>query len=100
MTLLLLIPVEFVPSVSNLFVLIGLKLWLQLDHQVLTLPGVHFLGVWGGFVGVEIWGIEVKVFYPLLSSLNALIFFLREGKGVTFLLHRVKMVASTVWSFW
>ena len=84
MRLILLVPIRFVPKVSNLFVLIGLKWWLWLDHQVLTFPGACFLGFWGGFVGVEIWGVHVKVFCLLLSSLNALIFFLREGKGHTF----------------
>ena len=84
MMLILPVLIEFVPSVSTQLVLIQLKWWLRLDHQVLTLPGVHFLEILGGFVGVESEGIQVNVICPLLSSLKAFIFFLKEGKGLHF----------------
>ena len=98
MMLMLFTFVKSAPSVSTWLVLIGLKWWLWLDHQVLTLPGVHLLGILRGFMGVESGGIQVNVICPLLSSLKAFIFFLKEGKGVTLLLHGVQMVVSMVWS--
>ena len=59
--LILLVLVGSVPNVLNQLVFIGLKWWLQLDHQVLTLPGAPFLGCLGGFVGVESKGIQGEV---------------------------------------
>ena len=100
MMLILPVLIKFVPSISTQLVLIGLKWWLQLDHRVLTLPGACLLGILGGFVGVESEGIQVNVVCPLLSSLKAFTFFLKEGKGITLLLHGVKMVVSMVWSLW
>ena len=90
MMLILPVLIRFVPSISTQLVLIRLKQWLWLDHQVLTLPGVHFLGILGGFIGVESEGIQVNVICPLLSSLKAFIFLLKEGKGITLLLHSSK----------
>ena len=40
-----------------------------------------------------------KTFLSLYSSLYAWILHLREGNGVTFLLHEVNIVDSMVWSF-
>ena len=94
--LILFASIRSVPNILSQLVLTGLKQWLQLDHLVLTLPGVHFLGFLGGFVRVLTRCMQVRVIHPLVSSLKALMFFLKEEKGVTLLLHGVKMVVSVV----
>ena len=48
----------------------------------------------GGPCQGRVWRAQVNVICPLLSSLKAFILFLKEGKGVTLLLHGVKMVVS------
>ena len=96
MIMILLTSVGSFPNMLILFVFIRMNKWLQLDHFSPDLALGTFLGFQEGFVRVEIWGIQVEFICPLLSSLNALIFLPREEKGITFLLHIVKMVDSVV----
>ena len=92
----------FVSGVLGLLIFIGLNQFLP-DHLVLILPVVCFLRFLGILVGVENWTVLPSfhgiVIFCLLSSWNACIFYLREGNGITFLLHGVKIIDSTVWSF-
>ena len=59
------------------------------------LVGVVFLLYW-----VEAWKTGEKgLTSSLCSSLNACIFFWREGKGFTYLIHGLQLVDWVVWSF-
>ena len=92
----------FVSRVLGLLIFTELKLFLP-DHLVLILPVVHFLRFLGILGGVGNWNMLPSfhgiVISCLLSSWNACIFHLREGNGITFLLHGVKIMHSVVWSF-
>ena len=92
----------FVSGVSGLLIFIGLNLFLP-DHLFLILPVICFLRFLGIFGGVENWNVlpsfQGIVICCLLSSWNVCIFHLREGNGITFLLHGAKIMDSMVWSF-
>ena len=88
-------------EVLGLHIFKGLNLFLP-DHLVQILPVVHFLGFLGISGGAEI-GMcchySMVSLFSVLSSSNASIFSFIEGKGITFLLHGVKIMDSMVWSF-
>ena len=94
--------ITFVSGVLGLLIFIGLNLILP-DYLVLLLPAVCFLGFLGIFGRVKNWNTLPSfhgiVVFCLLSSWNAYIFCLREGNGVTFLLHGIKIMDFMVWSF-
>ena len=87
-----------VSIVLNLLIFIGLNQWFLPDHLVPILPVVCFLGFLGVLEGAENWSVTIVPWYHHILSCNAFIFCLREGKGITFLLHGVKIVDSAVWS--
>ena len=92
--------IGFVFIVLYLLVLIRLYPWFLLEHLVLILLKAHFLKFWDGLGRAENCKI-VPLFHGiimccLLSSLNACILCLNEGKGIILLLHGVKIVNSTV----
>ena len=88
-----------VSLVLNLLIFIGLNRWFLPEHLVLIIPVVCLLGFLGILGGAENWTVLLSfhdVVFCLMSFLNACIFHLSEGKGITFLLHGVKIVDSTV----
>ena len=92
----------FASRMLGLLVFIGLNLFLP-DHLVLILPVVCFIRFLVILVGAEIWmhyQHSMVLSFPVFSSSwNPCIFHLREGNGITFLLHGVKIMDSMVWSF-
>ena len=88
----------FVSIVLNLLIFMGLHLWFLSDHLVLILSVVYFLEFLDVLGGVENWTelppFHGIVMFCLLSSSNSCIFCLKEGKGITVLLHGVKIVDS------
>ena len=94
--------VHFVTDVSGvlgLLVFMGLYLDL-LDHLALILPEAVFLGLVCVTGGAENWKVlpHCNTFSHLWLSWYAWIVHHREEKGVTFLLHGVNIMDSTVWS--
>ena len=80
----------FVSGVLGLLIFIGLNQFLP-DHLFLILPVVYFLRFLGILGRAENWNVILLfhgiVIFCLLSSWNACIFCLKEGNGITFLLH-------------
>ena len=90
-----------IPGVLGLFAFIGLYLDL-FDHLALICQEPSFLSYFVSWEGRELkctaiipWQYSFTSFVILVSW----ILHLREGKGTTFLLQRVNMVDSAVWSF-
>ena len=70
--------------VLNLLVFIWLNQWFLLDHLVLILPVICLIGCLGTLGGAENWTVLPSfhgVMFCLLSSVNACIFHLSDGKG-------------------
>ena len=90
--------VTVVSGVLGLFVFIGLYLDL-FDHLALILPGALFLGLFCVIGGAENCHYSMATLLTSLIILICLNLMSQGGKRCYFLLHRVNIMDSVVWSF-